>query len=175
MSRSQRLPVVLVAVALAATPFPTSRASAQSTSPEQRPASATPAPNFGGTWELSAAESDFGSESAPTTMQLDVVHDGRTLTVASRVASASGERASRSTYDTGGAETRNVNAGVTSVSTTSCDGVTCVMKTKSRRMGMAVRVTDSWMLSADGRTLTIRREVSALLGSRAMTMVFHRS
>jgi hypothetical protein len=53
-------------------------------------------------------------------------------------------------------------------------GDTCVIESRTRRMGMTIRVADRWWLSADAARLTLDRDISAMLGKRHMKIVFAR-
>jgi len=135
----------------------------------------SPAPrDFAGRWVLVVAESDFGKSGPPLTIRLEVRQSPEQLQVVTHLVNDAGERTGTSTYAIDGSESRNVNGDVKVVSRLAWRGDSCVVESRTRRMGMAVKVTDRWSLSADASRLRIDRNMSALFGSRHMTMVFAR-
>jgi hypothetical protein len=135
----------------------------------------SPAPrDFAGRWVLVVAESDFGSSGPPRAIRLEVRQSAEQLQVVSHLVNDAGERTSTSTYAVDGSESRNVNGDVKMVSRLAWRGDSCVVESRTRRMGMTVKVTDRWSLSADASRLRIDRNMSALFRSRHMTMVFAR-
>ena len=135
-------------------------------------------PNFSGTWNLDAAKSDFGMMPAPESIVMVVDHKEPTVKVTTTQKSQMGDSSNDSTYTTDGKE--NVNkvrgpAGDQDVkSTTKWSGTTLTTSRAIEAQGMSIGIDDSWDLSADGKVLTINRQLKTPQGDLSMRLVLNK-
>jgi hypothetical protein len=128
-------------------------------------AQTTTRPDFTGTWLIDVARSDFGELPVPTVYSLTIVHKEPGVSVARDV---NGTKDS-SEFRTDGVEVKNDSACCgTLLVTGRWDGATL----RRRVVNEALAQSDSWTLSADGKTLTIVREIDQGEGVIKIKMVF---
>jgi hypothetical protein len=135
-------------------------------------------PNFSGTWNLDAAKSDFGMMPAPESIVMVIDHKEPTVKVTTTQKSQMGDSANDSTYTTDGKD--NVNklrspAGDQDVkSTTKWNGKALTTSRTIEAQGMSVGIDDAWELSADGKVLTINRQLKTPQGDLSMRLVLNK-
>jgi hypothetical protein len=121
-------------------------------------------PNFSGTWNLDLAKSDFGPSPPPDSMVLVIEHKEPRIKVASTQKSQMGDSANERNLTTDGKPNPNtVRAGGEEqkvTSTSKWDGAKFVTSYTLDMQGTPAAFLDSWELSADGKVLTINRNVS---------------
>ena len=131
--------------------------------------------DLSGDWVLLPAASDFGKDGPPRSMRVEVRQDSLALLVVSHLVNDAGEHTASARYALDGSENRNVNSGLTVVSRLAWHGDSCVVEARTRRFAMTIHISDRWSLSPDGTRLTLERNISALIGSRRMLLVFARA
>ena len=135
-------------------------------------------PNFSGTWNLDAAKSDFGMMPAPESIVMVVDHQEPTVKVTTTQKSQMGDSSNDSTYTTDGKD--NVNkmrspAGDQDVkSTTKWNGKALATTRTIEAQGMSIGIDDAWELSADGKVLTINRQLKTPQGDLSMRLVLNK-
>jgi hypothetical protein len=120
-------------------------------------------PNFTGTWTMDAAKSDFGPMPPPDSIVVVIDHKEPNIKMTTTQKSAMGDLNNDRTLTTDGKE--NINkirtpAGDTDLKSTSkWDGRKLTTSASMVIQGMAAQFDDVWELSADGKLLTITRDI----------------
>lgn len=129
-------------------------------------------PNFAGDWKLNPAKSEFGQFPGPSSMTQKATHDDPTLKVATKMATDNGDFDFESNYSTDGKETTN-NFGPNAMkSTAKWEGDVLAIQTKGQFGDAEVTISDKWEISADGKTLTVKRRFISAQGEMEQKMVF---
>jgi len=132
-------------------------------------------PDFSGTWTLNVPRSDFGPFPAPEWRTDVIEHGDGTLKLTRREVNASGqERVGKWTCKTDGAECKNTMGRTEMRSTARWEESTLVVATKTTYEGQDASVEDRWVVSPDGRTLTISRSAVSPQGTAHQTFVLER-
>ena len=135
-------------------------------------------PNFSGTWTLDAAKSEFGPMPPPESLVMVIDHTEPTLKVKVTQKSPMGDVANDSTYTTDGKENVNTSrspAGDQQVkSTTKWNGRTLATSRTIEAQGMSIGVEDAWELSADGKTMTVTRQLKTPQGDFSMKLALNK-
>ena len=135
-------------------------------------------PDFSGTWTLDLAKSDFGQMPAPDSLVSVIEHKEPNLKITTTQKGQQGELTNTRVLTTDGKE--NVNklqtmGGEQEVkSTTRWNGRALTTAFTIDAQGTAIEVSDSFALSADGKVLTVTREVKTPQGDLATKMVFNK-
>ena len=125
-------------------------------------------PNLSGKWVLDRPKSNLGQLAdsgilfGPTEMIQVVRQEGADFKVSLYQAGGAGELRAELTYLTDGSECSNKLADTPVKSTAHWEGKVLVIK--SDLPGYGFQLGESWVLSPDGKTLTIERHVSASSG-----------
>jgi hypothetical protein len=122
-------------------------------------------PNFSGTWNIDVARSDFATLPLTKVYTLTIEHKEPHVNVGRDL----GEQQDSSAFRTDGVETK-VDSDCCGVMRTTgrWDGATMIRRLVSE----AFTQVDHWTLSADGKTLTIARDVRQDGGDFKIRMVF---
>ena len=140
--------------------------------------SAQSLPDFSGTWTMDASKSDFGPMPPPESVVMVIDHKEPTVKVSTTQKSQMGDSSNDSTYTTDGKD--NVNkmrspAGDQDVkSTTKWSGKTLMTTRTLEAQGMSIGIDDSWELSADGKVLTVNRQLKTPQGDFGTKLVFNK-
>lgn len=135
-------------------------------------------PNFSGTWSLDAAKSDFGPIPGPESIVMVIDHKEPALKVSVTQKGPQGEATNDSTYTTDGKD--NVNkmrspAGDQDVkSTTKWNGKILATTRTIEAQGMSIGIDDAWELSADGKVMTINRQLKTPQGDFSTKIVLNK-
>jgi hypothetical protein len=136
-----------------------------------------PKPNFTGEWKLIAEKSDFGPLTGPGSATARVRHDDPTLRIDVRQDDATATL----TCATDGSEQKQctgpvlgVPFPVTVTSRVNWEESSLVFVSQGMYSGGRVEVHDQWILSADGKTATIRRYATSPDGEAYQTIVLER-
>jgi len=121
-------------------------------------------PNFSGAWILVVARSDFGSSPAPKSMVMKVDHKEPNIGVHSKTIGAQGETSSEYKYVTDGRENSNSVGGREIKSHVYWEGSTLKVSARTNNGNAVLEFYDDWVLSADRKTLTLTRSISAPQG-----------
>jgi hypothetical protein len=113
-------------------------------------------PNFGGSWMLNAAKSQYGAFPAPDVMLRTIEHSGATLKMSTYQKGAQGEVSSELTYTTDGAP--SVNGA--SRGAARWQGDALVIESSREVDGARLTQRELWTLSPDGKTLTVVTRVT---------------
>jgi hypothetical protein len=118
-------------------------------------------PNFSGNWKLNDSTSDFdGMYPPPKGMTAKIIHKSSMLESTFKQPILGGDREFTSKYTTDGTEcTGEWWGGSGMKSVLRWDGDTLVFDSKAKFGTNDVTMQDKWTLSADGKTLTIVRNL----------------
>lgn len=129
--------------------------------------------NFSGDWKLNVSLSTFGQMPAPNSMTQKITHEDPKLTVAIKQSSEMGDFNIQASYTTDGKECTNPGFGGNPMkSIVKWDGETLMIETKGQFGDNEFTMSDKWVLSADGKTLTITRTFKSSMGEGEQKMVF---
>jgi hypothetical protein len=135
-------------------------------------------PDFSGTWTLDAAKSDFGPMPPPESVVMVIDHKEPALKVATTQKSQMGDASNESTYTTDGKENlnkmRSPGGDQDVKSTTKWSGKTLVTSRTIDAQGMSIGIDDAWELSADGKVLTVTRQLKTPQGDFSTKLVFNK-
>lgn len=135
-------------------------------------------PDFSGTWNVDLAKSDFGPLPPPESIAQVIVHKEPALKVSSTVKNAMGTISNERNLTTDGKEnayTLKNPAGEQVVKSTSTwSGKKLMTTMKVDTQGVTIDINDAWELSADGKVLTMTREVKTPQGDFAQKAVYNR-
>ena len=135
-------------------------------------------PDFSGKWTLDLSKSDFGQMPPPESMVAVMDHKEPNLKITSTQKSAQGEITNTRTMTTDGKENTNTLRTMMGeqplVSTTKWNGKALVTAYKLAFQDMALEVTETWELSADGQSLTIARDFRSQQGDFSQKSIFTR-
>jgi hypothetical protein len=120
-------------------------------------ASAQARPNFGGTWKLNPAKSDFDGR-PPHSAVVTIEHKEPRITSTYRVDIGGREIEDTVTFTTDGGETKNRTFDAELTYKARWEGLIMVREAKGRMSnGVSVTRQDRWSLSKDGKVLTMKR------------------
>lgn len=133
-------------------------------------------PNFSGTWKMDPAKSDFGPMPAPESIVMVIDHAEPSLKVAATQKGPMGDASNNSIYTTDGKENLNKARGPAGEqdvkSTTKWAGSTLQTKRTLEAQGMSIDIDETMELAADGKTLTMTRQINTPQGSFTSKAVF---
>jgi hypothetical protein len=135
---------------------------------------ADPKPNFSGSWTLNTAKSDFGSAPAPQSMLTKIEHKEPEILVRSTVTNPQGAYNSEYRYVTDGRENTNTIRGSEIKSRVTWDGSILKVAAHAVNGGSQVDFSDEWVLSADKKTITMTRTISAPQGRVQQRYVYEK-
>jgi hypothetical protein len=127
-------------------------------------------PNFSGSWQADPKASDFGPMGAPDKALMNVTHKDPDVTIHSELVMGGNPRIWDATCKTDGKECKTTNGDVTL--SLSWQGDTLILNRALSFNGMAVKIKETWSLSADGKTLTSARTVETDQGNADQKIVF---
>jgi hypothetical protein len=130
-------------------------------------------PNFSGEWKLNAAKSEFGPMPAPTSRTDKIEHADPNLKISTKQSGQNGDVSFDLKYSTDGESTNEIRGNAVK-STSKWDGDTLVINSKANFGGADVTFLDKWMLSDDGKVLTISRHITSPQGELDMKMVLEK-
>lgn len=133
------------------------------------------AADLSGTWNLAVARSDFGRANAPQGQQVTVRQTGDILNVHSVLTDHRGETKSSYAIDASGNEVENVIRGNRVSSIAAWKGPSLQVKSETAIQNVTIRTIDEWLLSTDGKTLTIQRTASSPQGELRQTFVYEKA
>ena len=114
-------------------------------------------PNLSGTWVLDVAASDFAKEPPPAKKAVTIQQLGAKLTMTVAEEGQRGAVNADAQYLTDGTPVTNPVLGNLMTTVAKWEGSELVMTTTGDFAGNEITLVDRYALSADGKTLTIRR------------------
>lgn len=135
---------------------------------------ADPKPNFSGDWKLAVAKSDFGGAPAPQSVLTQIDHKEPEILVRSKVAGPQGAYNTQYRYVTDGRENTNIIRGNEIKSHATWEGANLKVAAHAVSEGAQVDFADQWTLSADRKTLTMVRLITAPQGKMQQRFVYEK-
>lgn len=131
-------------------------------------------PNFSGDWKANLSKSEFGPMPPPSSMSGKVTHEEPKLKLVAKQSGERGDFEYEMNYLTDGTETTNEMRGNTMKSVAKWDGDELVINTKGTFGDNEVTIQDRMSLSADGKTLTLKRHFSSSMGEADQTLILEK-
>jgi len=131
-------------------------------------------PNFTGTWKLNLAKSDFGQLPQPSDYERKIDHKDPLIQMTVRQVTAGGDQTLDSVLRTDGQEITNKYKTGEAKTVGKWLGRDLQLTTTRPVEGGEVVSTDTWSLSADGKTLTTVTQLKTPRGSFQVRMVLER-
>jgi hypothetical protein len=129
-------------------------------------------PDIAGTWIVDVAKSDFGPMPAPPDLQFEIKAQADDFTVKQ---TGGGQPEVELRFNTAGKEMTNQIPGAQMTSTHHWEGSVLVGEIKiAADDGNKITFKDRNSYSADGKVMTMSREITSLLGDAKMTIVMNR-
>ena len=128
--------------------------------------------DFSGNWTLDTGKSDFGTMPGPSKMTWKATHSDPNLTVDWMLDGSWGVMEGKSKYLTNGEPTTNSFGEMTITAKAKWEGSTLRMNSEGEVQGSGFSFDDKWELSADGKALTVSRDVSSDMGEITQVLVF---
>ena len=129
-------------------------------------------PDYSGHWVVDLAKSDFGMMPPPSKMERDIEHKDPDMSIKSLQVGERGEMKTESKYTTDGKEAtikmRNREAKVKAI----WDGAKLKVNSKIEFSGSEITQDETWIISEDGKTLTIENAIKAPQGEFTTKSVF---
>jgi len=130
-------------------------------------------PNLSGTWVLDKSKSEFGPMPPPDTRTDTIDDKGATVKIVVNQSGAMGATSVTLDLVTDGKQTAtSTMMGSPASSTAHWEGNTLVVNTQIDRQGTPVSLVSRYVLSADGNTLTVTRDISTQMGDLQQKWVF---
>ena len=131
--------------------------------------------NYSGRWKLNVDKSDFGPL-PPSSSRTDIIdHNDPNLKVNVSDDGAQGLQQYVLSLTTDGKEATNTVAGMDTKNIANWDGSNLVVDTKLNLQGTDISIKSTWVLSADGKTLTENAHlVAGPLGETDQKLVFEK-
>ena len=127
-------------------------------------------PNFTGNWQVDPKTSDFGPMGPPDKAIMNVTHKDPDVTIHSELVMGGNPRIWDVACKTDGKECKTTNGEATMSLT--WQGDTLILNRALSFNGMAVKIKETWSLSADGKTLTSARTLETDQGNADQKIVF---
>lgn len=129
-------------------------------------------PDYSGHWVVDLAKSDFGMMPPPSKMERDIEHKDPDMNIKSLQVGERGEFKTESKYTTDGKEAtikmRNREAKVKAI----WDGTKLKVNSRIEFSGSEITQDETWIISEDGKTLTIENAIKAPQGEFTTKSVF---
>lgn len=131
-------------------------------------------PDFSGKWTLDPKSVDAAM--GVNSMTLSVVQDTKTITVESAASTQMGDQKTTTVLNLDGSATKNnvsTPGGPLELTSTGVwEGSVFVVTTKGEMQGQSIGFTERWSLDADGKTLHLQRDISAMGQSATLKLAF---
>ncbi len=131
-------------------------------------------PDFTGRWVLDPAKSNLGGVEGGISRADIIEHTEPKLTQTITARVPQGEQSTTMTYTTDGEENTNMVADRPVKSTTRWEGTRLVTRLKADLRGGTVESKEVWELSADGKVLTITRDMTTPQSKATHKLVFNK-
>jgi hypothetical protein len=133
-----------------------------------------PKPNYSGTWKLNVAKSDFGPIPGPETRTDVIEHADPMLKVSTTQDGAQGHQEYTLNLTTDGKEATNTPGGLEVKSIGGWEASNLIMNIKLKFQDNDVAAKTTWLLSADGKTMTQNQHLTTAMGELDQKMVFEK-
>ena len=130
--------------------------------------------DYSGTWKLNVTKSDFGMIPGPSSRTDVITHKDPTLSNHVSAESDQGKVDYTVNYSTDGKEVTNTVSERVSKSTAKWDGNNLVINTKLKFNDADVDIVSTWVLAADGKTLTVSAHFTSTMGETDQKLVYEK-
>lgn len=130
--------------------------------------------DYSGTWKLDVAKSDFGAIPGPTSRTDVITHKDPTITNHVSLDGEQGKADYTVSYSTDGKEVTNTVGERVSKSTAKWEGANVVINTKLKFGDADVDIVSTWVVSADGKTLTVSAHINSTMGETDQKLVYEK-
>jgi len=130
--------------------------------------------DYSGTWKLNVSKSDFGVLPGPSSRTDVITHKDPTITNHVATEGDQGKLDYTVNYSTDGKEVTNTVGERVSKSTAKWDGNNLVINTKLKFNDADVDIVSTWVLAADGKTLTVNAHLSSSMGETDQKLVYEK-
>jgi hypothetical protein len=130
--------------------------------------------DFSGTWKLNVAKSEFGMLGGPTSRTDVITHKDPSLSDSVTAEGAQGKQQYTASYTTDGKEAVNKIGEREIKSTLKWAGSNLVISSKLLYNDMDVTGEATWVLSPDGKTLTLSAHYTSAMGDADQKFVFEK-
>jgi hypothetical protein len=137
-------------------------------------ASAFGAPNLTGDWKLNLAKSQYGSIPAPVEVTRKVKLEGVNLSMSTQQKTVQRDSTSELKYTTDGKVCVNKVTNGDAKGTAHWEGDTLIIESSQQNGPQELKSREVWMLSADGKTLTVQTHLTLPQGGVDVKQVFDR-
>lgn len=131
-------------------------------------------PNFTGEWKLNVSKSSFGDFPAPSSMTMNVAHDDPKLKSSVHQSGDQGDFDMETNYTTDGKECSNELFGNPMKSVLKWDGDMLVIDTKGTFGDAEFTSNEKWVLSQDGKVITVTRNFKSAMGDISQEMILEK-
>ncbi len=131
-------------------------------------------PNYTGEWKMNASKSDYGPAPMPSSLVRKIKHEDPNLQMNTTQSGPQGEITTELKYTTDGKESANTIREQPVKGTAKWDGDTVVIDSKRQIQGADATFQEKWLLSEDGKTLTITTHISASFGELDIKLVLEK-
>jgi hypothetical protein len=128
-------------------------------------------PNFAGNWILNVSKSQYGQFPAPEVMTRSVQMQPSQILMSTYQKGAQGEVTTQLSYSTDGKPSKNG----TSSGIAKWDGDTLVIESARDSQGTKLMQREVWLLSPEGKTLTIQSHIKLPNGDLDVKQVFEKA
>ena len=135
---------------------------------------AQPKTDYSGTWKLNVAKSDFGPLPGPDSRTDVITHKDPSLSNHVTAEGAQGKQEFTFKFTTDGKEAVNTVGPREIKSTVKWSGSNLVINSKFVSNGSDVLSEATWVLSSDGKTLTVSTHFTSSLGEADQKFVFEK-
>jgi hypothetical protein len=131
-------------------------------------------PDLSGTWKLNVPKSDFGVLPGPTSRTDVITYKEPSITDHVTTEGDQGKQDYTVSYSTDGKETANTFGQLAAKSTAKWEGNNLVINSKVKFNDTDVDVVSTWVLSADGKTLTVSAHISSTMGETDQKLTYEK-
>jgi hypothetical protein len=140
-----------------------------------RAAAVTTRPSFSGTWKLDTTRTSFGKSPGRPRSRIDVIeHQDPRLAQTLHLVLESSKDTTLYRYVTDSTESVNFVDRQEIKARVWWEGAELRLDSRTRFVVFDATLNDRWSLSADGKTLTMRRRIKSPLGEDEQTLVFEK-
>jgi hypothetical protein len=130
--------------------------------------------DFSGTWKLNVGKSDYGALPGPNSRTDVITQKDPAITDHVTSEGQQGKLDYTANYSSDGKETSNTVGEYVLKSTSKWEGNNLAVKTRLKVNDTDVDVLATWMLAADGKTLTIAVHITSAMGETDQKLIFEK-
>lgn len=128
-------------------------------------------PNFSGNWKMNASETNFGQIPPPERLERKIAHEEPNIKFTTTQSGPQGDVTSEMAYTTDGKPAVNKTRAGEVTSVAKWDGDVLTVNSKREIQGVEITQSERWMLSEDGKRLTIENTINTPQGDFKLKLV----